>query len=118
MINSDALGIARATASFDFHLNIHLNKEEAHLYRIFNERIPLPDQGIIIGKMAQKIPQDRFPEVVAWLYPLLGADDQENMIRIWQQALPPTVFAKVINLIKVAIGDGWEELVRRLPELK
>ena len=118
VINSDALGIARATASFDFHLNIHLNKEEAHLYRIFNERIPLPDQGIIIGKMAQKIPQDRFPEVVAWLYPLLGADDQENMIRIWQQALPPTVFAKVINLIKVAIGDGWEELVRRLPELK
>jgi hypothetical protein len=118
VINSDTLAIARATASFDFHLNIHLNKEEAHLYRIFNERIPLPEQGIIIGKMAQKIPQDRFPEVVAWLYPLLGDDDRENMIRIWQQTLPPTMFAKVINLIKVAIGDGWEELVRRLPELK
>ena len=118
VMNSDALAVARATAAFDFHLNIHLNKEEAHLYRIFNERIPLPDQGIIIGNMAQDLPRISFPEVVAWLYPLLGTDDQVNMIRIWQQALPPPMFAKVTNLIKVAIGDGWEEMVRKLPELK
>jgi len=54
---SDTLAIARATAAFDFHLGIHLNKEEAHLYRIFNERVSLPNQGDIVGKMAQKIPQ-------------------------------------------------------------
>ncbi len=115
---SDTLAIARATAAFDFHLGIHLNKEEAHLYRIFNERVSLPNQGAIVGKMAQKTPQERFPEVVAWLYPLIGPDDRENMTRIWQQALPEPAFARVTKLIQAAIGNDWAELTRRLPELK
>ncbi len=115
---SDTLAIARATAAFDFHLGIHLNKEEAHLYRIFNERVSLPNQGAIVGKMAQKIPQERFPEVVAWLYPLIGPDDRENMTRIWQQALPEPAFARVTKLIQAAIGNDWAELTRRIPELK
>ncbi|HEX7476138.1 MAG TPA: hypothetical protein VF318_09280, partial [Dehalococcoidales bacterium] len=50
---SDRLAIARTTAAFDFHLSIHLDKEEAHLYRIFNERVPLPEQGVIGAKMSQ-----------------------------------------------------------------
>ncbi len=115
---SDTLAIARATAAFDFHLGIHLNKEEAHLYRIFNERVSLPNQGAIVGKMAQKTPQERFPEVVAWLYPLIGLDDRENMTRIWQQVLPEPAFAGVTKLIQGAIGSDWIELTRRLPELK
>jgi hypothetical protein len=118
VINFDTLAIARATAAFNFFLNFHLNKEEAHLYRIFNERVSLPNQGAIIGKMSQKIPQERFPEVISWLFPLLGDNDRENMIRIWQQALPKPVFIGVTNLIKTAIGDGWSEMTRRIPELK
>jgi NRPS condensation-like uncharacterized protein len=118
VMGRDKLDIARATAVFNFHLQFHLNKEEAHLYRVFNERISLADQGVIIGKMAQKIPQERFPEVIAWLFPLIGPDDQENMTRIWQQALPNPVFAKVIKLVQTAIGNDWTELTRRIPELK
>ena len=118
VMGKDKLDIARATAVFNFHLQFHLNKEEAHLYRVFNERISLADQGVIIGKMAQKIPQERFPEVIAWLFPLIGHDDQENMTRIWQQALPNPVFAKVIKLVQIAIGNDWTELTRRIPELK
>jgi hypothetical protein len=115
---SDSVAIARATASFNFFLAFHLNKEEAHLYRIFNERVSLSDQGVIIAKMAQKIPQHRFPEVVAWLYPLIGPDDRENMTRIWQMALPGPVFSVTVSLIKTAIGNDWVELTRRIPELK
>ena len=115
---SDTLAIARATAAFDFHLGIHLNKEDAHLYRIFNERVSIPDQGVIMGKMSQRIPQERFPEVVAWLYPLIGPNDRENMTRIWQQALPAPAFASVTKLIQAAIGNDWAELTRRIPELK
>jgi hypothetical protein len=114
----DTLAIARTTAAFDFQLRIHLNKEEAHLYRIFNERIPLPDQGAIIGKMAQKVPQERLPELVAWEYPLLGPDDRENMARIMQKVMPEAAFARVAKLIHAAIGNDWEELTRRIPELK
>ena len=89
---SDLLATARATAAFNFHLRIHLDKEEAHLYRIFNDRISLPDQGAIVGKMAQEIPQERFPELVAWLYPLLVPHEREEMNRIWEVQLPEDVF--------------------------
>jgi hypothetical protein len=115
---SDPLAIARTAAAFDFFLGYHLNKEEAHLYRIFNERVSLPNQGAIIGKMAQKIPQERLPEFVSWLYPLLGPNDQENMARIMQQALPGPAFVRVTKLIQAAIGKGWVELTRRIPEIK
>ena len=110
--------ISRATAIFNFHLHFHLDKEEAHLYRIFNERIPLPEQAGIIAKMSQKIPQERFPEVIAWLFPLIGTNDRENMIRIWQQALPPPVFPKVTGLIQKATVSEWAEITKRIPELK
>ncbi|OGD26597.1 MAG: hypothetical protein A2V57_04615 [Candidatus Aminicenantes bacterium RBG_19FT_COMBO_65_30] len=115
---SDPLATARATAAFNFHLGIHLDKEEAHLYRIFNERVPLQNQGAIVGKMPQKVPQQRFPEVVGWLFRLIGHDDRENMTRIWRQALPEPAFAGAIKLIQVAIGNDWAELTRRIPELK
>jgi len=115
---SDPLATARTTAAFNFHLGIHLNKEEAHLYRIFDERVPLQSQGVIVGKMPQKVPQQRFPEVVGWLYPLIGHNDRENMTRIWQSALPEPAFAGAVKLIRAAIGNDWAELTRRIPELK
>jgi len=114
----DLLATARATSAFHFHLGIHLDKEDAHLYRIFNERVPLPNQAVIIGNMSQKVPQERFPEVIGWLYPLLGPDDRENMTRIWRQAFPAPVFAGVAKLIQGSIGNDWAELTRRIPELK
>ena len=101
---ADVLAVARITSSFNFFLTFHLNKEEAHLYRIFNEKISLGDQGAIVGKMASKVPQERFPEVVTWLYPLIGNDDRENMTRIWQQALPGTAFWKQLGLLKLLLG--------------
>ena len=67
----DRLKTARATAAFKFHLDIHLAKEDAHLYRIFKERLSKPDQGRAVKVMAGRIPQDRYPEVVAWLFPLI-----------------------------------------------
>ena len=118
VIASDTVAIVRATAAFDFHLRMHLNKEEAHLYRIFNEKIPLPNQGAIIGRIANKIPQSRHPEVVAWLYPLIGPNDRENMTRIWQQVLPKPEFAATTKVIQAAIGNDWLELANRIPELK
>jgi hypothetical protein len=114
---TDALAIARAAAVFDFHVSFHMTKEEEHLYRIFNERVPLPEQGEIMGKMAQKIPRERFAEFVTWLYPLLGVDDRENMVRIMRQALPAPMFSRATQLIKTAIGPEWQEITRRIPDI-
>lgn len=115
---ADPLTVARVTAAFDFHLRIHLDKEEAHLYRIFDERVPMPDQGAVVGKMSQEVPPERFPEFIGWLFPLLGPGDRENMVRIFRQALPEPKFAGAVGLIRSAVGNDWADLVRRIPELK
>jgi len=113
----DAIKTARAAAAFRFHLDIHLMKEDTHLYRIFRERIPVPEQGKALGIMSGTIPRERFPEVIAWMFPLIGHDDRENMTRIWQMVMPPPVFEGVKGFIKNSIGSDWAELSRRIPGL-
>ena len=113
----DELETARATAAFKFHLDIHLYKEDTHLYRIIRERVSVPDQGKAVGVMAGGIPADRNPEFIAWMFPLLGDDDRENMTRIWKMLMPAEVFGGAIQLVQLAIPDGWTELNRRIPEL-
>ena len=114
---NDALETARATAAFKFHLDIHLGKEDAHLYRLVRERVPAADQGKAVGIMSSTVPQERFPVVVAWLFPLMVNNDRENMTRIWQMVMPPPIFAQVKQLIQKAIGNDWAELTRRIPTL-
>ena len=113
----DALETARATAAFKFHLDVHLAKEDAHLYRIVRERVSVPDQAKAVGIMAGQVPADRNPELIAWMFPLLGDDDRENMTRVWQMVMPPEVFAGAVHIVHQAIGDEFEELHRRIPEL-
>jgi len=114
---NDLLETARASAAFKFHLDIHLAKEDAHLYRLMRERVAMPDQAKAVGVMAGAVPQERFPEVIAWMFPLLDTDDRENMTRIWQMVMPPPVFAGVKQRIQAAVGSDWAELVRRIPTL-
>jgi hypothetical protein len=113
----DPLETARATAAFKFHLDIHLRKEDGHVYRLIQERLSLPDQGRAVSVMAQSVPRDRFPELIAWMFPLIGEDDRENMTRIWQQVMPPEAFAGATGLIRATLGDDMAELDRRVPDL-
>ena len=113
----DLLQTARATSAFRFHLNIHLDKEDTHLYRIFRERVPLPEQAKAVSILASQIPQERFPEFVAWMFPLMGNDDRENMIRIMQAVIPAPAFSGAKELIKKAVGSDWAELMHRIPTL-
>jgi hypothetical protein len=113
----DALDTARAAAAFKFHLDVHLGKEDVHVYRLIRERVALPEQSRAVGTMASTVPQDRFPELVAWMFPLIGHDDRENMTRIWEMVMPPPAFAAAKQLIQKAIGQDWAELTRRIPSL-
>ena len=113
----DTLETTRATAAFKFHLDVHLAKEDTHLYRIVRERIPVPEQAAAVGIMAGQVPADRNPDLIAWMFPLLGDDDRENMTRVWKMVMPPEVFTGAIGLVHQAIGDDFEELHRRIPEL-
>lgn len=113
----DLLETARATAAFRFHLKMHLDKEDAHLYRIFRERVPLAEQAKAVGIIAGQIPQERFPEFVSWMFPLMGNDDRANMIQIMQAAISATDFSRAKGLIKKAVGKDWDELAGRIPTL-
>jgi hypothetical protein len=115
---NDLLATARATAAFKFHLDMHLAKEDEHLYRIMRERVSESDQGKAVSIMANQIPQDRFPELVEWLFPLLNNTDREKMTRIWQMVMPPPVFGQAKLLIKKAIGQDWADLKRLIPDLE
>jgi hypothetical protein len=68
--------------------------------------------------MASLVPKERFPELVAWEFPLIGNDDRENMTRVFQMVMPPPAFAGVKELIKKSIGSDWAELTRRIPTLQ
>ena len=48
----DALETARTTAAFKFHLDIHLGKEDAHLYRLVREHVPKAEQAKALGIMS------------------------------------------------------------------
>jgi hemerythrin-like domain-containing protein len=113
----DYLETARVSAALHFHLKIHLAKEDAHLYRIFAERLSIPEQIKAMGTMSSHVPQDRFLELVAWWMPLVGLEDRENIIRIWQMVLPPPVFDKVRGVVQNVTGGDWIELTRRIPGL-
>jgi hypothetical protein len=113
----DALQTARATAAFKFHLDTHLAKEDAHLFRIMRERVSVPDQIKAVSIMSSGMPGSRVPEFTAWIYPLLGDDDRENFTRALMMIMPWEVFAPSIPLIREATGDGFAELTRRMPEL-
>lgn len=113
----DSIETARATKAFKFHLDVHLHKEDTHMYRLIRERVSLPDQGQAMGLMGSSVPQDRFPEVVAWMFPLIENDDRVNMTRAWQMGMPPEGFALAAQLIQQVVGADWPELARHIPEL-
>jgi Hemerythrin HHE cation binding domain len=113
----DPLATARATAVLGSHLRIHLNKEDSHLYPILRERTSIPEQAAIAGQMSRKVPQDKFPTVIQWLFPLLNLEDQTVITKVWMTAMPPQVFDGVKQLIQKAIPNSWVELTQKIPQL-
>src|SRR5262249_12556836 len=111
----DPLETARVTKAFKFHLDLPPDKEAAHMSRLIRERVSIPDQGQAVGLMAAHAPQERFPEVVAWMFPLIGQTDRVNMTRSWQMGMPPEGFAMAATLIEQIVGDDSPPLAPHLP---
>jgi len=114
----DTLTTARATAILGSHLRIHLNKEDAHLYRILRQRTTETEQASIAGLMSKKVPPDRFPTLVQWLFPLLALNDRVVVTKGWMTLMPPPVFDGLKPLIRKTLADNWAELTQRIPELR
>ena len=113
----DPLTTVRATAVLASHLRIHLGKEDAYLYPILRERTTESEQASIVGLMSKKVPPDRFPTLVQWLFPLLDFDDRVVITKGWMTLMPPQVFAGLKPLIRKIVAEDWVELARRIPDL-
>jgi iron-sulfur cluster repair protein YtfE (RIC family) len=114
----DTLSTARATAVLHSHLRIHLGKEDAHLYQILRERTTESEQTAIAGLMSKKVPPDKFPTMIGWLFPLLDLKDQIVVAKGWMTLMPPQVFASIKPLIEKATSENWVELTKQIPELE
>ena len=113
----DPLATARATAVLNSHLRIHLDKEDVHLYPILRERTTESEQASIAGLMSRKVPPDKFPVLIQWLFPLLDFEDQFVVAKGWMALMSPQVFAGVKPLIKQSVAENWVKLSQRIPEL-
>lgn len=113
----DPLTTLKATAVLESHLRIHLNKEDVHLYPILRERTSDEEQASILKVMSSKVPPERFPLMIQWLFPSLDIEDQITVTRTWMSIMPPQVFANAKPLIKNTVAEKWTELTRQIPEL-
>ena len=115
---SDPLSTARATAALRAHLRIHLDKEDAHLYQILRERTTENEQVAIAGLMSKKVPPEKFPTMIKWLFPLLDLSDQIVVTNGWMTLMPSQVFANIIPLIEKTTAENWTLIIKQIPELE
>jgi hypothetical protein len=113
----DPVAVARATAAFKFHLDMHLYEEEVHLYRLLTDRLPESEQADAVGVFTDALPVARFSDFVDWLFPLVEVDGRARVVRVWQVAMPPPVFAGSMSRVERALGGEYRDLVERMPEL-
>jgi hypothetical protein len=113
----DPLKTNRAMAIIKSHLTIHLNKEDVHPYQILRERTTTEEQASIARIVSSKVPSDRFPTVIQWLFPLLHFNDQATVINGWANLMPKQVFDNIKPLIKKATNENWLPLSQKIPAL-
>jgi hypothetical protein len=113
----DPLTVARATAVLNSHLRIHLDKEDVHLYPILRERTTDEEQASIGKIMSSKVPPERFPILIQWLFPLLDLQDQVTVTEGWMSLMPQQVFAMAKPLIRKNVAENWDELTKQIPGL-
>jgi len=117
LTSNDPMILARATAVLRAHLRIHLYKEDSFLYPTLRERTGVDEQVSIVGVMARKVPQDKTPVFVKWLFPLLSQEDRAIVTRGWMNLMPLQIFSGLKPLIREAVNKDWVELVRKVPGL-
>jgi hemerythrin-like domain-containing protein len=102
----DPIGTARATAAFKFHLDMHLLKEDRHLYVLFEQRLSDAEQARAVAGLASAVPSDRFADFVSWLFPLLDEPDRQNVRAYWRSVMPPAFLVEALRLAHGAITDA------------
>ena len=80
---------------------------------------PEPSRATSSARLSGRVPRDRFPEVVAWLFPLVGARRPRDHGRASTSARsPPRSSPACMGLVRGAIGgDEYAALAAAVPGL-
>jgi hemerythrin-like domain-containing protein len=113
----DAVEIARSTAAFRFHLEMHLYKEDVDLYPVVASALSPVEVARAVGVFTDALPVDRFGDFVRWLFPLVPTEERARVVRVWQMAMPEDAFTGSIRLVEGTLGDEFAALVAQVPEL-
>jgi len=113
----DAVEIARSTAAFRFHLEMHLYKEDVDLYPVVVDTLSPSEVAAAVGVFTDALPVERFGDFVRWLFPLVPTDERARVVRVWQVAMPEDAFTGSVGLVERTIGDDFGALVAQIPEL-
>jgi hypothetical protein len=113
----DAIEIARSTAAFKFHLEMHLYKEDVDLYPVLAEQLSTSEVADAVGVFTDALPVDRFGDFVRWLFPLVTTEERARVAQVWQAAMPPDMFAGTMGLVERTIGDEYRALEAQISGL-
>jgi hypothetical protein len=100
------------------HMMLHLDKEEAQLYPLLARYTSRDEQAHIVERIGAETPEELFPDAVAFVFGLAVPEDRAVIARGWMEAFGADGFAYSLPLIRQAVGEDWDELVKRVPELR
>ncbi len=87
-------------------IEVPLDKEDAYLYPILRGKITLSKQVSIGRIMSTKIPLDRLPAAIGWLFPLLSPATKGWLQRAGWRFMLPQIFANVKPPIKRTVAEA------------
>jgi len=71
----------------------------------------------LLDSCQKKVPPEKFPTLVQWLFPLLDLEDRVVVTKGWITLMPPQVFDGLKPLIRKVVAENWVELAQRIPQL-
>lgn len=116
--STEPLVVARATAVMKAHMMLHMAKEEAQLYPLLEKHTSRDEQAYMVERIGAETPEEVFPDAVAFVFGLAAPEDRAVITRGWMEAFGADGFAYSLPLIQQAVGADWDDLVKRVPELR
>lgn len=100
-------------------LTAHADKEDDLIVPMIDAEVPPPQQGEMLAKINEHMPQDRMVPMFKWLLDRISTEDIADYMGIIKQGAPPEQFNGITSIVKgVLSGDQWNELLKLMPGLK
>lgn len=116
---SDIESLKRNTLTLKATLSAHAQKEDDLLVPLADAKMPLEEQGAIVGKISARLQPQMMGRVVKLFADTLSSEERADWIGLVKRGLPPEVFQGMVGLVRQGVSEkDWQDLLQLLPELK